>query len=182
MIDLSLHLLDLMQNASHAKANRVSVQIEDDPAQDRLVITVSDNGCGMSEREVKLAVDPFYSSFGKKTGLGLPMAIQAAEMAGGTVHINSEVGRGTQVTVLFRRSHVDRQPLGDPASSIVAFLAGNPEVRTVFEYRGPQGTFSFDSASCATDEGGKPAGQLAFLWSAEERLRNGLAKAGFRPD
>ncbi len=182
MIDLSLHLLDLMQNASHAKATRVSVQIEDDPAADRLLITVSDNGCGMSEQEARLAVDPFYSSSGKKTGLGLPMAIQAAETAGGTVHINTEVGRGTDVTVLFRKSHVDRQPLGDPASSILAFLAGNPEVRTVFEYRGPEGRFSFDSASLRTDEGGKPLGQLAFLWSAEEKLRDGLAKAGFRPD
>ncbi|HHW25745.1 MAG TPA: sensor histidine kinase [Firmicutes bacterium] len=182
MVDISLHLLDLLENTKNANATRVSVLIEDDPEEDTLRITVSDNGRGMSEQELKLAVDPFYSSSGKKTGLGLPMVIQAAEMAGGTVNIKSEVGRGTDVTVLFRRSHLDRQPMGDPAASIVAFLAGNPGIATEFEYRGPKGRYRFDSASEMTDEGGKPLGHLAFLWSAEEKLREGLAKAGFRPD
>lgn len=182
MVDISLHLLDLLQNSSRAGATCVSVLIEDNQEEDRLRLTVSDDGRGMNEQEVKLAVDPFYSSDGKKTGLGLPMVIQAAQMAGGTVDIKAEQGSGTRVQVLFRRSHVDRQPFGDPVASMIAFLAGNSNVAVVFEYRGPKGTFRFDSASEMTDEGGKPLGQLAFLWAVEERLRDGLAKAGFRPD
>ncbi len=182
MIDISLHLLDLMQNSAHAKASRVSVLIEDDPEKDDLSVTVKDDGKGMSVEERRLAMDPFYSTGGKKTGLGLPLALQAAQAAGGKVAVSSEVGRGTEVRVSFRKSHIDRQPIGDPVSSVVAFLAGNGTISVTFEYRGPDAGFRLDSDDELTDEGGRPKGQIAFLWSVEEKLRDGLAAAGFRPD
>ncbi len=182
MVDLSLHLLDLMQNSAHASAHRVWVLISQDVAGDRLQISVTDDGRGMSQEELKLARDPFYTSARKKVGLGLPFIIQASEMAGGTVTIRSTEGRGTEVSVLFRLSHVDRQPLGDPVSTLVSFIAGNPDIGVEFTYQGPGGKFHFDSDKICPREERSAMGQIAFLSLVEERLREGLALASYRPD
>ena len=85
MLDISLHLLDLLQNCAHAGATKVDVIVLEDAEADLLEITVRDNGRGMEEVTVKKALDPFYSSSDKRVGLGLPFVAQAAAMAGGTV-------------------------------------------------------------------------------------------------
>ena len=102
IIDLSLHLLDLLQNSAHAGAGEVRVSIIEDEAADILQIRVSDDGKGMSSDEQVRALDPFYtSSNSKKVGLGLPLVAQAAA-AGGSVAIDSEESGGTQVTVTYK--------------------------------------------------------------------------------
>ena len=125
MIDISLHLLDLLQNCAHAGATRVEVSVREDAQEDLLQVTVKDNGRGMDGGLVKKALDPFYSSSPKRVGLGLPFIAQAASMAGGRVRVDSTPGRGTEVTATFRLSHVDRQPVGDLVATAVSFLAGN---------------------------------------------------------
>lgn len=183
MVDISLHLLDLLQNCAHAKASLVSVSVSMNEASDRLVVTVEDNGRGMDESEVRRAPDPFYSSQeGKKTGLGLPFVAQAARMAGGDISIESRPGRGTKVTVAFSLSHVDRQPIGDLAATLVSFLAGNDDIELRFEFSGPENAFRFVSSQLVSERERHAMGQIAFLSLAEEKLRDGLAKAGFRPD
>ncbi|MGI6642452.1 MAG: ATP-binding protein [Bacillota bacterium] len=182
MVDLSLHLLDLMQNSASAGAHKVWVLIRQDVEEDRLQISVTDDGRGMSEEELRLVRDPFYTSARKSVGLGLPLIIQASEMAGGTVTIRSTEGRGTEVSVLFRLSHVDRQPLGDPVSTIVSFMAGNPDVAVEFTYKGPGGEFCFDSDKIVPREERDAMGQIPFLSLVEDRLREGLALASYRPD
>ncbi|MFZ1239015.1 MAG: ATP-binding protein, partial [Anaerolineae bacterium] len=47
MRELSLHILDLVQNAREAGASRVSVTIEERCAADRMTICIADNGRGM---------------------------------------------------------------------------------------------------------------------------------------
>jgi hypothetical protein len=180
MIDLSLHLLDLMQNSAHAGATKVDVLIEENVPESVLKVVVADNGHGMDELETKRVLDPYYSSRNKKTGLGLPLVAQAAQMAGGELSIESEMGKGTQVTVTFGLSHVDRQPLGDVPSTIVSFVAGNPCVDVSLHYRGPSGEYCFESSKVRNAP--NVSSQIAFLIQVEEEIRDGLAKAGFRPD
>lgn len=183
MIDISLHLLDLLQNSAHAGASQVQLLIVEDLEHDRLQITVSDNGKGMNEEEKELALDPFYtSSPQKKVGLGLPLVFQTSQMTGGTMSIESKPGSGTKVEVQYMLSHIDRQPLGDVASTIVSFVAGNPHIRVLFTYKGPNGTFTFDSCEIADESKEGSLGQIGVLCLIEEKLREGLAKAGFRPD
>lgn len=77
-----------------------------EPDAHRVEITVEDNGCGMEPEQLRRVMEPFYTS--KKaggTGLGLFIARQVLEAHGGTLHIDSEVGRGTRITVsLLRRA------------------------------------------------------------------------------
>ncbi len=183
MLDISMHLLDLLQNCAHAGATRAAVEVCQDFEHDVLSVSVSDDGRGMDPGERAKALDPFYSSQRKRVGLGLPMIAQAARMAGGSISLDSAPGKGTAVKAVFKMSHVDRQPLGDLAATAVSFLAGNPAMDLVLTYSGPGGrVFSFDSLKDFPPRARESLGQIGFLCVAEEKLRDGLASAGFSPD
>lgn len=183
MVDISLHLLDLLQNCAHAGATRAAVLVREDAQRDLLEVTVKDNGRGMDDGLVQKALDPFYSSSPKRVGLGLPFIAQAASMAGGRVRVDSTPGRGTEVTATFQLSHMDRQPVGDLVATAVSFLAGNSGTELSITYSGPTGQeFVFDTKEDVPPPTRAELGQIGFLALVEERLRDGLAKAGFTPD
>lgn len=183
MVDLSLHLLDLLQNSAHAGARTVKVDILESLEHDLLQVKVSDDGKGISSDERERILDPFYTSSDRKhVGLGLPLVAQAAELAGGSLSIEgSELG-GACVVVNYKLNHPDRQPLGDIVATFVSFLAGNPDLRVLFTYCGPNGVYHFDTNSIWDDIGEDSRNQLIFLGKVEEELTQGLYSAGYRPD
>jgi len=129
MHDLSLYLLDIIENSVRAGATRVAVSVAADRAADSLVITVEDDGPGLPVTPHE-AVDPFYTTKkGKKTGLGLSLFRQAAEAAGGGLSVgrSADLG-GVAVRAWMALGNVDRPPLGDVATSILTMVATNPEV------------------------------------------------------
>ena len=113
MEDLSLHVLDVAENAIMAAASRIEILIIDD--RDKLIETVLiiDNGTGMDKETVKNALDPFFTTKNKKTGLGIPLFAQAAKEAGGTLEIQSAPDKGTKIKATFRLDHIDKKPLGN---------------------------------------------------------------------
>lgn len=128
MRDLSLHLLDLMENSIRAEATVISVTIEQDPSKDLLRIVVEDNGPGLGV-EPEQALDPFYTTkAGKRTGLGLSLFRGTAEQAGGHVSLARSPLGGLAVTAQMRLSHVDRSPMGDLAATLCSVVCTNPEV------------------------------------------------------
>jgi signal transduction histidine kinase len=129
MKDLSLHLLDLMDNSMTAGATRIVVSIRADPARGLLEMVVEDNGRGMDAATCAQASDPFFTTHpGKRTGMGLPLVAQAAREAGGSMSVDSAPGRGTRVFATFRLDHPDRKPLGDVDGTIDAVRASHPEI------------------------------------------------------
>ncbi|MCL2759735.1 MAG: ATP-binding protein, partial [Treponema sp.] len=78
---------------------------------------IKDNGKGMTEEELKRALDPFVTDGikhpNRKVGLGLPFLAQTAEQSGGGWDIKSEKGKGTTVSAWFDAGNVDTPPLGD---------------------------------------------------------------------
>src|SRR5262249_3999477 len=62
-----------------------------DPFSQRVVLTITDNGCGMDEATLKRAFDPFYSSkpAGRRRGMGLPKAMRWIESSGGSIRLES---------------------------------------------------------------------------------------------
>jgi len=146
MIELSLHILDITENAVRAKARHVLISITEDRINDRLTMKIRDDGTGMPEKYLKRVLDPFYTTKKvRRVGLGLPMLAQAAENAGGCFKIGSEPGKGTIVTVEFQLSHMDRQPLGDMAGTMVALVAGNPEMHFVYRHHCNRKTYVLDT-------------------------------------
>ncbi len=125
MEDLSLHILDIVENAIRAEATRIEIVLTKDAVRDLLVLEIRDNGKGMDADTLKRIRDPFFTTKHKKTGLGIPLLSQTAEQTGGRVEIGSTPGAGTVVTATFGWCHVDRPQLGDISSTLVTLVAGH---------------------------------------------------------
>ncbi len=82
-------------------AGGVARRPEEPSPGDYLTITVADTGSGMSPEVLAKAFEPFFTTkeIGKGSGLGLPQVYGFAKQSGGGVRIDSQLGRGTQVTV-----------------------------------------------------------------------------------
>src|SRR6185369_2104612 len=67
-----------------------------------VVLEVSDNGVGMNEETRKRCLEPFFSTKGKRgTGLGLAMVYGVVERHEGKIEIESALGRGTTMRLIF---------------------------------------------------------------------------------
>ena len=70
-------------------------------------ITVSDNGCGIAPEHLPRVFDRFYRADSSRSsggaGLGLALVKSIVDLHGGLARIESEVGHGTIVTIIFPR-------------------------------------------------------------------------------
>jgi hypothetical protein len=137
MKELSLNILDIAQNSIMAGANHLAITL--DQAGGWLTVTISDDGRGMSPAFAAEAVTPFTTTRTTRTvGMGLPLFKLAAEQTGGTLTIVSRQAQsgggehGTTVTATFDTGHVDCEPLGDIASTILTLMQGNPELALTY--------------------------------------------------
>lgn len=129
MRELSLHILDLVQNSAEAGADCISLAVIEDKTSDLLTIRVTDNGRGMDAQTAKQVIDPFYTSRKtRKVGLGLPLIDMSTEQCDGQLLIKSAVGQGTVVEASWRLSHLDRPPLGDLPSTLKSLIIGNSDI------------------------------------------------------
>jgi signal transduction histidine kinase len=146
MEDLSLHILDVVENGVRANATEIHVEITENEEQQELTLVIEDNGKGMSEEMLNQASDPFFTTKGgKKIGLGLSLLSQSAEETGGTVTVTSKEGEGTRVTAIFKTDHIDMRPLGDIPETMSTLIAGNPDVRFILDYIEGETRSRFDS-------------------------------------
>lgn len=128
MRELSLHILDLLENSIRAEASVIELTLEIDAARDLLRIVVEDNGRGLSISRDE-ALDPFRTTkAGKKTGLGLSLFRAAAEQAGGSLQLSQPAAGGVKVEVTMGLTHVDRNPLGDLAGTLSGMIWTNPGI------------------------------------------------------
>ncbi len=93
--------MNLLINASHAIQEKGLTQIKTRHERNNIVVTVTDNGCGISEANLTKIFDPFFTTkeAGKGTGLGMSIAAEIVEKHGGTIAVQSVVGEGTKFTV-----------------------------------------------------------------------------------
>ena len=136
MEDLSLHILDIVENAISAKAKKIEIWVVEEPREDRLTIEIKDDGIGMDEEVSQKAVDPFFTTrSSRRVGLGLSFMAQAAQEAGGSIRIESTLGKGTKVTATFQYHHIDRKPLGSMVETMMTLLMGNPELDILYTHQ-----------------------------------------------
>jgi len=157
MEELSLHILDLVENCIAAGAKCVEIRIRENRQEDLLLIEITDDGSGMSEGVLRTARDPFFTTrTTRRVGLGLPLFEQAAKMAGGELRIESRPGAGTKVTGVFKHSHPDRQPLGDVAGTLLSLIVGNPQIDFAYLHQTGGSEISFSSREVKARLGGIP--------------------------
>ncbi len=135
MEDLSLHILDIVENSLTAGATRVTISLTEDTPADTLSLQITDNGRGMDATERRQALDPFYTTrTTRRVGLGLSLLAQAAQQCEGCLELESEPDKGTVVRAVFRMSHPDMKPFGDISETLRTILTGCPDLDLQFEY------------------------------------------------
>ena len=126
MKELSLHILDIVQNSIRADASLVIINIFEDLAADTLSIEILDDGRGMDKETLKRFKTPYNRT--TQVGLGIPLFAQLARDCGGEFTIKSDINKGTVVKALFIRSHIDMPPLGSMVDTIVSLVAVNTDI------------------------------------------------------
>lgn len=120
--------MDVAQNSITAGASLIEIRVEEDRQKGELVISILDNGKGMSKEQVRRVVDPFFTTrTTRKVGLGVPLFKMEAEMTGGDFSVRSELGKGTEVRARFITTHVDMIPLGNINDTMVLLISCNPD-------------------------------------------------------
>jgi hypothetical protein len=174
--ELSLHILDIVENSIAAGAKNINVSIDENSISDLLELKIEDDGCGMSEETLKKVIDPFVTSrLTRKVGLGIPLLKEAAEMCNGSLVLTSAIGKGTLLNVTFQRSHIDRMPLGDISTTFLNLLVSNPEIHWNFYYKNNNSEFVFDDQEIKDTLGEVPLSEPGVLRVLREIFELGVS-------
>ena len=150
MQELSLNILDISQNSISAGASLVDISLSE-TEDGWLTLTITDDGCGMTEETLRTVMDPFYTTrTTRKVGMGIPLLKLAAEQTGGNVTIESvsktvSDAHGTTIRATFDTKHIDMIPLGDVIATVQTILQGHPELDYVFIHKTPRFSVEMDT-------------------------------------
>ncbi len=179
MRELSLHILDIVQNSIKADADLIIIDIEADYTSDKLSITVTDDGKGMSKELLEKVTDPFTTT--RKTrnvGMGLPLFKMAAEASGGHFDISSKEGMGTVVKASFGISSIDRVPLGEMEETMAMLLMGSPEKDFIMNYQIKTETgvreFNFDTRQIREELDDIPIDEYEIISSIKSYIKENI--------
>ena len=102
-LSLNQVFINLCNNARDAMPGGGELTIEAKKDTEKVMVTISDTGCGMDEEIVKNIFDPFYTTkdIGEGTGLGLSITHGIIEEHTGTVSVSSQPNKGTKFTISF---------------------------------------------------------------------------------
>ncbi|MDR1205546.1 MAG: ATP-binding protein [Peptococcaceae bacterium] len=176
MRELSLHILDIVQNSIAAQAKNIEIYILESEEEDRLTLMFRDDGKGMTREEARKVTDPFFTSrTTRRVGLGAPMLKATAQACEGDVSVESAVGKGTVVRADFRLSHIDLPPLGDMVSTLIALVTGSRDVNFKYEHRNDYERFAFTTAEMREILGDLPFSDPEVLNWLQDFLEEGEA-------
>ncbi|HWR09658.1 ATP-binding protein [Sporomusa sp.] len=176
MRELSLHILDLVQNSLEAGAMIVKLEIVEDLAADVMLIRVADNGRGMDEKLRQLVIDPFVTTrITRRIGLGLPLMDMSSKRCDGYLKIDSTPGQGTIIQAKYRHSHLDRPPLGNMVETIKTILVANPTLDFLYHHTVNDRTFTVSSREIADILDGASLTQPEILIWLHEYLSDNIA-------
>ncbi len=102
-LSLNQVFINLCNNARDSMPGGGELKIEAKKDTEKVMVTISDNGCGMDEETLKNIFDPFYTTkdIGEGTGLGLSITHGIIEEHNGTVSVSSQANKGTTFTISF---------------------------------------------------------------------------------
>jgi signal transduction histidine kinase len=103
--------MNLLVNAAQAVGDGGTVQVATTALDSSVVVTISDNGCGIAPEDLSRIFDPFFTTkpVGDGTGLGLSVIYSIIERHHGSIDVQSKVGDGTTFTVTIP---IDAEPDG----------------------------------------------------------------------
>jgi hypothetical protein len=173
--ELSLHILDVVENGITAGASCITIRVEESSAADLLRIGIHDNGRGMPAQKVHNIENPFITTrTTRRVGLGLSLLAAAARRCEGDIRVHATPGKGTEVSATFRRSHIDRAPLGDMAATLGMLIMGNPHIDFFYIHRVDDREFTFDTREIKRELEGVDVSHPAVVTHLTESVRRSL--------
>ncbi|HIE50688.1 MAG TPA: hypothetical protein EYP85_02925 [Armatimonadetes bacterium] len=127
-------LTNLAVNAVQAMPNGGRLEVTTSCLGNQVILRVRDTGCGIPPEHLEHIWDPFFTTKppGEGTGLGLSVTYGIVKEHGGEIAVSSEVGKGTEFTLLFPPA-TERQPAvnaGEEESKSLLRLTAPPPPRT----------------------------------------------------
>ncbi len=175
MRELSLHILDIAQNSIKAEAGCLRIVVIEDLGLDKLTIKIKDDGIGMDSETVSKVIDPFYTTrTTRKVGLGIPLFKTLAEQCEGYFDIKSHLGGGTEITAVFKHSHIDRVPLGNMPDTIVTIINACDRMDMVYTHTYNGLTFTLNTREIKKLLDGVPISNLDVITWLREYIYEGL--------
>ena len=175
MKELSLNILDITENSVKAGATLTEINISE--TENDLVLTITDNGHGMTSEILNSVTNPFTTTrTTRKVGMGIPLLKLAAEQTGGEVVIASKHesefpdSHGTIVKAAFHKNHIDFTPLGDVVSTITTLIQGHPETDFLFIHQIGEGQVMLDTRELRETLEGIPLNTYEVIKWIEEYL------------
>lgn len=169
MKELSLHILDLVENSITANSKLIKVSIEEDIKNDKLIIIIEDNGCGMDEEFLKNVQSPFTTTrTTRSVGLGLSLVKMAANRCEGDLTISSKKNVGTKLEIDFKHSHIDRAPLGDMCGTLICIINNDKNIDLLYNHIVSDKKFTLDTREVKNIlEGASITSPEVLLWLKE---------------
>lgn len=109
--EMKLAFVHLLRNAAQATDHAGEIRVSTSAEGRRVCATIRDTGCGIPPENLTRVFNPFFTTkpVGKGVGLGLWIVSTIVHSAKGTVSIDSEVNKGTTVTLLFSPAGSDKK-------------------------------------------------------------------------
>jgi hypothetical protein len=175
MREISLNIMDLAQNSIKANATLIEILVVISEKENLIEFTISDNGIGMTDIELKQVIDPFFTSrTSRRVGLGIPFCKLACEQAGGSFEISSEKNVGTLLRASFQYNNINRQPMGDLVSTILLTSTANESSDVLFNYKTDDTEFVFDTREIKKVLEGVPINTPEVFEYLKEMLNEGI--------
>ncbi|WP_164985034.1 ATP-binding protein [Ammoniphilus sp. CFH 90114] len=96
-------IVNIAKNAVEAMPHSGTLEFRTETRNDEILIHIIDEGIGMSQEQIERLGFPFYSTKDKGTGLGMMVSFQIVRMMNGRIQVQSELGKGTQFSILLPR-------------------------------------------------------------------------------
>ena len=175
MNELSLHILDIVQNSIKANAKLIQILINEDDEKDFYSITITDDGHGMDQETLSKVSDPFFTTrTTRDIGMGTSLLKMAAEMCEGTFTIESTVNVGTVVTATFKKSHIDRAPLGAIDETITILILNDSNIDIYYKHTVNGKEYVFDTKEIKQVLDGMPLTDYNVLEWVKNNINSGI--------
>lgn len=107
LVNLMINAADSITDSENSTAGEIRFLTRIQPEDRSLLLTIIDNGCGISEDQIEKIFDPFFTTKapGKGTGLGLSVSYMIIKRFGGHIEVKSAPGEGTTMVISLPLAH-----------------------------------------------------------------------------
>ena len=134
MKDLTLHILDIIENSVKAGAKTITLAFN---WHDTIFsFLIADDGPGFPKGIKEDPTDPFRTTRKeRKVGLGLALLKDSAEQCNGKIEIGESEKGGVKIEAQFDLAHIDSKPIGDIADLIITCMTAWPQMDFIVKIR-----------------------------------------------